>query len=188
MHEFIHNISNTIDSQFKISKSNDSITIEEKENTDGCKKVTIILNRKNVFSFNLDLKRNRSTNFRTFQFFNPSTSGISMINDGILAIVEDNNIIFLLFELKSNSFDFKDIRKKMKNAEYFCCYIIDIINEHFSKNYKRENLIFKSILVTTNTSKTTTIGKKKISFTKKGKIEKFASVPCNREYRIEAFI
>jgi hypothetical protein len=186
MHQFIQHISNVIDSKFRITKSNNCILIEEKENQNGCKKIIINTSNKNVFSFNLDKKR--TTNFRTFQFFNASTSGISMINDGILAVVENSRIIFLLFELKSNNFYFKDIQKKLKNAEYFCLYLIDIINEHFNKHYNKDDLVFKYILITTNTQKKTTTGNKKISFKQKENLEQFASFPCNRDYKIDVFI
>jgi len=186
MHEFIKNLSNIIDPKFIIRKSSDSIAIEEKKNIKGCKKIQIKLNRKKVFSFNLDQERTKY--FRTFQFFNPSTSGIAMINDGIIAIKENDKIIFLLFELKSQSMNNTDIQKKLKNAEYFCKYIINIINEHHNKHYQDQDIIFKSLLVTTNPSKTTTSGNKKISFRKKNKIDNFAAISCNRDYRIEAFI
>jgi hypothetical protein len=186
MHDFIGNISNVIDSKFIINKAHDSITIKEEQNNHGCKNIVIKLKRKQVFSFNLDQKRTKY--FRTFQFFNPSTSGISMINDGIVIIVENSKINFLLFELKSNGININDIQKKIKNAEYFCRYIINIINEHYNKSYNEHNIVFKTLLVTTNTTKTTTSGNRKITFKKIGEIENFASIPCNRDYRIEAFI
>lgn len=188
MKDLINILNKVIDERFIIIKANDEIIISEDKNTKGCKKITLNLKQKKVFSYTLDKERDKNTNFRTFQFFNPTTASISKINDGNIVIVNNNKIVLLLIELKSERFTLNDVLLKIENSKFFFNYLIEIINKSYNKNYKINDIEYKGILFTSKTTtKGTTTGGKKIKFEIRNNMP-FKILSCNRIYILDSFL
>ena len=188
MKELIKILHKVIDEKFIITKSNDEIIIKEEKNKCGCKKIIFNLKKKKIFAYTLDKDRDKKTNFRTFQVFNPKTAYISKINDGNIIIVDDSKIIILLIELKSDNFTIKDVLLKMENSKIFSNYLIEIINTHYNKSYNLSDIEYKGILFTSKFArKGTTTGGKKVKFEQINNLQ-FAKLACNRLYILNSFL
>ena len=187
MKDLIDILNKVIDENFIINKANDKIIIDETKNSKGCKKITFNLKQKKIFAYTLDKDRDKNSNFRTFQFFKSQTASISKINDGNLVIVYNNRIVILLVELKSDNFTIKDVLLKIENSKIFSNYLIEIINANYKKNYKLSDIEYKGILFTTQVTKGTTTGGKKVKFKEINNIQ-FAKLACNRDYTLNSFL
>jgi len=179
-------LNNVIDTCFIVNKTNDTIEINELQNKIGCKKVIFQLKKKKVFAYTLD--KQKSGSCRVFPFLNQQTEKISKVNDGNIVIIHNSRITILLIELKSNSYNNKDVLLKMENSKNFSNYLINVINTNYSKHYSVNDIEYKCLLFTSRlTKKGTTAGNKKIKFESKDDLL-FTKLSCNREYIIDSFL
>ena len=182
MQEFITNLSNTINEDFKIALVSNEIEIKE-ENSE-CKKVILESKRKNIFAFSLDI--NLSNRCKMFPFFNQSTNSINKVNDGIIFYINNNKIFVFLIELKTKQLG--DYMKQLQAGKIFAFYLLGILNNSFSKNYKIDKENIKCLVFSLRkTSRKQGTKRTNISYETINGLN-IAELQCNNKHIIEKFL
>jgi len=140
MTQFLTNLSNTINEDFKIELIYDEIKFTE--DSAECKQVILKSKRKNIFAFSLDKSLNNRC--KIFPFLNQSTQNINKVNDGIIFYLDKNQIYVLIIELKTKNLG--DYKKQLQAGKSFVLYLLEILNNSFSKKYRIDEKNIKCIV------------------------------------------
>jgi len=131
MKQILINLSNTINSDLHLKIVSKEITITENKSDAICKKVNFKSTTNNIFAFSLDY--DMSNRCKIFPYFNQSTVGINKVNDGIIFYIKNSEIYVLIIELKSTNLS--DYKKQLQAGKIFVLYLLEILNNSFSKKY-----------------------------------------------------
>ncbi len=182
MTQLLTNLSNTINRDLIIPLVSGELEIKE----DGaeCKKVILKSKRKKIFAFSLD--RNLDNRCKMFPFLNQTTPLINKVNDGIIFYLNDNKISVLLIELKSNNLG--EYKKQLQSGKNFVLYLLEILNNSFSKRYTIKDEDIKCLLFTLRkTARKQGTKRDNITYEKVDGLN-IAELQCNDSHIIEKFI
>ncbi|MCX6152615.1 MAG: hypothetical protein NT007_00485 [Candidatus Kapabacteria bacterium] len=152
MTDLINKLKITIseESQKQILCGDKFIKIKEDKSSAKLKAVTIDKFHKNdhIFGFSLDLER-----FKQLSLY-VNRKNYNKGCDGIIVVVRNNHVYFLICELKSNNPKQKDYLNQINNSEAFICYLIKALNYFDNIDIKKENLsIIRLLFDTQNINK-----------------------------------
>lgn len=140
MKKFLRNVSDTIHKDLIITNVSDEFEIEE--SNAACKKIVLKSKRKNIFAFSLD--QNLNNRCKMFPFFNQETPHVNKVNDAIFFYINDSKIFVLLIELKTNNLG--NYKKQLQSGKNFVGYLIEVLNNSFSKAYRVEEENIKCLV------------------------------------------
>ena len=185
MQQLLTNLSSTINKDLVIALASNELVIKEnKENTD-CKKIILKSRRKNIFAFSLDNDK-IPNKCKMFYFFNQKTKNITSVNDAIIFYVENNIIYSLLIELKCKQLN--EYKKQLQAGKSFMLYLLEILNNSFSKKYKIDEKNIKCLIFSLRkTARKQGTKRKNIIYEETNGLQ-IAELQCNDNHMIEKFI